>query len=223
MKKLFLNWKQNGSLQSITEFKNNIHNSNKVVLFPPLPYLTFSQSSKFEIGAQNVSAFNNGAFTGEVGASMLKNCNTKYCLVGHSERRELFKETNENLSLKIKLLKQHGITPILCIGENLYERRENKVFKKLNHQMEIFENNVLIAYEPIWSIGTGITAKIEEIEEISNFIYKNYSIKIIYGGSVSSNNAKNILQLPLISGVLIGGASLKVNEINKILDDTSRC
>jgi triosephosphate isomerase (TIM) len=221
MKKLFLNWKENGNFNSLLSFKTKLKQNNSVVLFPPLPYLNFAHSHKLKIGSQNVSQFEKGAFTGEVSASMLKDCKVQYCLVGHSERRSIFKETEVELLLKIKLLQKYSITPILCIGENLTERNNKTFFEKIQKQMKIFQKNqnILIAYEPVWSIGTGITPSNQEIEEISNFIYKNYSIKTIYGGSVSSLNAKEILNLSYISGLLIGGASLNVNEINQILDD----
>ena len=222
MKKIFLNWKQNGSFNDIINFKNKLIQSEGVVLFTPSPYLYFASSNKFEVGSQNVSAFGNGAFTGEVGALMLKECGVRYCLVGHSERRTIFNEKEPELSSKIKLLKQVGITPVLCVGENLEERKSGKIFSKIQKQMEIFESGVLVAYEPVWSIGTGITAKEEEIAEVSSFMHQNYKIDVIYGGSVSSSNSKSILNIPHISGVLIGGASLKVDEVNKILNDNSR-
>lgn len=222
MKKIFLNWKQNGDFTKIANFKNNVNKQDGVVLFVPHPYLTFASSIKYDTGSQNVSAFLNGAFTGEVGASMLKNCKVKYCLVGHSERRKFFNETNQELSSKIKILKSNSIIPVLCIGETLLERKNGTFLNKLKKQMEIYESGVLVAYEPVWSIGTGLVPTHDEIAEISKFLNINYSIQVLYGGSVSSKNAKSILSIKNISGLLIGGASLKYEEVNKILDENSR-
>jgi len=218
MKKIFLNWKQNGGFSQILNFKNHLQASNyEVVLFLPNPYLYFASSTQFMIGAQNVSTFQGGAYTGEVGADMLSGCGVRYCLIGHSERRSLFNEGEDLLKSKIKLLKQNGITPVLCVGESRLEREEGKTFKALDRQMSIYESGVLVAFEPMWAIGTGKTPTEEQILEVSKFLNFNYGVEMLYGGSVSSNNAKSILNIQFVSGVLVGGASLKIEEVNKII------
>jgi triosephosphate isomerase len=220
--KILLNWKQNGNLNHILNFKNQCLGNSNVILFTPSIYFTFASSNKFLIGSQNVSSFENGAFTGEVGAEMLAEIGVRYCLVGHSERRQIFKETDDDISRKIKNLKKFGITPVLCIGETLDERMAKTFFHKLTNQMKIFEDGCLIAYEPVWSIGTGLIPKNEEIFEITSFLNKNYGVETIYGGSVSEKNAKTISSIQFVEGLLIGGASLDVNKVNIIINDTTR-
>jgi triosephosphate isomerase len=216
--KIFLNWKQNGSFTSILNFINNLQETNhELVLFLPFPYLNFANNGKIKIGAQNVSCFKSGAFTGEVGADMLKEVGAKFCLIGHSERRKYFNENNFHLKSKIKLLKLAGITPVLCVGEELSERKSGIFFEKLKSQMEIFETGVIIAYEPIWAIGTGLVPSNEEISEIADFFLKNYKISVLYGGSVSEENIKNITSIKGIDGVLVGNASLDFNKVNKMI------
>ncbi len=219
--KILLNWKQNGSFGAILNFKNNIKNGD-LVLFAPFPYLGFLNSSKFQFGSQNVSQFENGAFTGEVGADILAEIGVKYCLVGHSERRQYFNETESQISSKIKQLKKNNIIPVLCVGENLEERKQGEFLEKIKQQMKVFESGVLLAYEPIWSIGTGIIPKMQEIQDMANFFFLNYGIEMFYGGSVNEKNAKEITKLNNIQGLLVGGASLDVEKVNIIINDTSR-
>ena len=216
--KIFLNWKQNGSYASILNFINNLQEtSHELTLFLPSPYLSFANNGKIKIGAQNVSCFKSGAFTGEVGAGMLKEVGVKFCLVGHSERRKYFNENNAQLKSKIKLLNLSGIIPVLCVGEEFSERKAGIFFEKLKSQMEIFETGVIIAYEPVWAIGTGLVPSNEEISEIADFFLKNYNISVLYGGSVSEDNIKNITSIKGIDGVLVGNASLDFNKVNKMI------
>lgn len=218
MQNIFLNWKQNGSYASILSFVNQIKLNNKynVVLFLPFPYLFFA-NGKIITGAQNVSHFKDGAYTGEVGASMLQEVGVKYCLIGHSERRALFEETSFQLKEKIKRLKEHNITPILCVGESQKARKDGNYLQEIERQMSAFSQNVIVAYEPIWSIGTGLIPSTHEIAEVALFIKKAYNTEVLYGGSVNEANAKNILSTSNINGVLVGGASLNVNIINSII------
>jgi triosephosphate isomerase len=221
-KKIILNWKQNGSLGKLLEFKNNCIKNPNVILLAPFPYIIFASCENFYLGAQNVSSFERGAFTGEVGADMLAEIGVKYCLVGHSERRQIFNETEEEISLKIKNLKKVGIKPILCIGETLEERKSNTFFEKLSKQMKIFEDSCLLAYEPVWSIGTGLLPKEEEIADIATFIKNNFGVEVIYGGSVSEKNIKSILHINNLEGFLIGGTSLDLQKVNQIINDITR-
>ena len=218
--KLFLNGKQNGSYSSLLEFTNNLKEggAHEVIIFPPFPYLSFINYNKIKVGAQNVSEFENGAFTGEVGAKMLKEVNVKYCLIGHSERRLYFKEDNNILSKKITHLLNHSIIPVLCVGESLKERKCGTMFKVLEEQMKVFQEKVIVAYEPIWAIGTGSIPTIKEISEVAIFFKQNYNISILYGGSVNESNIKEISSISNIEGVLVGGASLEFKKVNKMLE-----
>jgi triosephosphate isomerase len=221
--KVFLNWKQNGTSSEISNFLSLLELSSiskeiEVCLFPPFPYLGISSSDKnLTTGAQNISEFEGGSFTGEVSAFMLKDFKVKYCLVGHSERRKYFFEVEENISAKIKLLEKNGIIPVLCIGETLNERKEGKFFELLLKQLGVLTSNCLIAYEPVWAIGSGVTPSVYEIREVADFVFSKYNKKIIYGGSVNENNIDEIGKISDINGVLVGNASLFGEKVNKIV------
>lgn len=214
---IFLNWKANGS-KDLTNLYNNLDVTNgKVIPLPPLHLISMLDQTKFHIGSQNVSQFENGAYTGEVTAQMLSELDVKYCLVGHSERRQHMGENNEIISAKIQNLCKHGITPILCVGENSTERQNNTHFNVLKTQLEVFTQECIIAYEPVWAIGTGSVPSNNEIDDVINWIKQHYAIannppKVLYGGSVSANNIATIAQTKA-DGVLVGGASLKPNEV----------
>ena len=184
------------------------------------------------MGSQNVSEYDNGAFTGEISAEMLAENKIFHSIVGHSERRTLFSETDEKINIKIKQLLSNNITPILCIGENL-EQRDTNTFKQIiDLQLEKAFNNIkvddqliIIAYEPIWSIGTGVIPEISQINEVHEFIRtkikhmypKNVNqFKITYGGSVNLKNYHTILSSKAVDGVLVGGASLDIKSFYEI-------
>ena len=232
------NWKQNGNLkQSIKLTKDIIAKVEKdkfkheIIIFPPCLYLLQSQKINkdniIKIGAQNVSAYNNGAYTGEISASMLKDSKIRYCLVGHSERRHIINESNEICSNKALRLYENNIKIIYCIGETLaeYKNKKTKVvlkkqiqylMKNINEQINNKPNNIIFAYEPVWAIGTGLVPTSKELLVTFNFIRytvdsagkKNKSIKLLYGGSVSPDNASDLMKTKHIDGLLIGGASL---------------
>lgn len=184
-------------------------------------------SKKVALGAQNVYYETKGAYTGETSVDMLHALNVSYCIVGHSERRSLFNETDEDVNKKAKKLLEVGIKPIICVGESLEERNANTHYSKIENQIKIGLKditadqikNVVIAYEPIWAIGTGVTATSAQAEEICKYIRKVISdtynesvadnIKIQYGGSVNAKNASELLNMDDIDGALVGGASLK--------------
>jgi triosephosphate isomerase len=184
------------------------------------------------MGSQNVSEYDNGAFTGEISAEMLAENKIFHSIVGHSERRTLFSETDEKINIKIKQLLGNNITPILCIGENLEQRNTNTFKKIIDIQLEkafknikIDDHTIIIAYEPIWSIGTGITPDISQIIEVHEFIKtkikqmypKNANqFKIAYGGSVNLKNYYTILSPKAVDGVLVGGASLDSRSFYEI-------
>jgi triosephosphate isomerase (TIM) len=191
------------------------------------------------LGAQNVYWLDEGAFTGEVSPVMLKDAGCRYVIIGHSERRQFFGETNETVNKKIKAALKHGLTPIICVGENLQEREANNTFKVIQNHIqgslnEIIEQDLLktvIAYEPVWAIGTGKTATPEQAQEVHKYIRdllrKMYSdeaaesIRIQYGGSVKPENIAELLSKPDVDGALVGGASLKVDSFSLIVTKAS--
>lgn len=240
------NWKMNKLFPQADDLTNEIAEELRqydtsdvdVIICPPYPYLELvsdiSEDGDFFTGAQNVCKFENGAYTGEVSASMLKSLGVDYCIVGHSERRRYFCETNQDIAQKIDRLLFEDITPIICLGESLQEREANKYFDVIKQQIEegIFHlsademKKCIIAYEPVWAIGTGKTASKEQAQEVHAFIRglieKKYGdevseeVSILYGGSCNAKNAAELFQMPDIDGGLIGGASLKAKDFIQI-------
>ena len=229
------NWKLNGNLQFIDQFISNISlpnaNSKCVVICPTAIHLDYLSKNKngFYVGAQNVSEHEEGAYTGEISVRSLIETNVDFCIVGHSERRQIFKEKDQDINLKSQRLVANNVIPIICIGETLEQKEKGITNTVLEEQLmnsipssSTFENTI-IAYEPVWAIGTGLTPTIDEIDETHRFIRshndKFNKYKILYGGSVKANNAKEITHLANVDGALIGGASLKSEEFTKIIQD----
>ena len=229
------NWKLNGNLQFIDQFISNISlpnaNSKCVVICPTAIYLDYLSKNKnsFYVGAQNVSEHEEGAYTGEISVRSLIETNVDFCIVGHSERRQIFKEKDQDINLKSQRLVANNVIPIICIGETLEQKEKGITNTVLEEQLmnsipssSTFENTI-IAYEPVWAIGTGLTPTIDEIDETHRFIRshndKFNKYKILYGGSVKASNAKEITHLANVDGALIGGASLKSEEFTKIIQD----
>lgn len=214
--------------QEYLEQISKIVTKEKIVLCPT--YLNIPSSincSNVEIGSQNISAYEEGAHTGEISAKQLSSYGVKYAIIGHSERRTEQKETSLEVNRKIKKALAENITPILCIGETKNERDKNLVKKVLTSEIEIaFKDltnkdkaKIIVAYEPIWSIGTGVLPTNSEIEECINLIRKlTPDSKILYGGSVNDNNIDNLKKIMSIDGYLIGGMSLDITKFNKFLD-----
>ena len=213
---------------------SNIDTRVKKILCVPFPFIGLVSNmcegnSSIYIGAQNCSSKEEGAYTGEVSAKMLGSLSVDYVIVGHSERRDMFNESNNEVLSKVRLALSNNIIPMFCCGEPLSVRKQNNHINYINNQLEesILKlekeefKNLVIAYEPIWSIGTGATPKLEEIESCI-FELKNYqkmeNYKILYGGSVNLSNSGNICNLNSIDGVLIGGASLKIEEFSQIIN-----
>ena len=190
--------------------------------------LNILEGSNIKLGAQNVYPEDKGAYTGEISAPMLVSAFVDYCIIGHSERRSIFNESNEFINKKAKKLLENNIKPIICVGETLEERESGSMFDVVSKQLvkcieeiskEDMERNVVIAYEPIWAIGTGKTASSDDANKMCRFIRKAIEMKygaktaekvrILYGGSVNPTNAKEILEMEDIDGALVGGASLK--------------
>lgn len=249
------NWKMNKTpdegilltdeiLVLLNQRQFNPHDETDIVLCPPFTHLksiaellfNFKlKSIDLKIGAQNCHWENQGAFTGEVAAQMVKACGAEFVIIGHSERRQYFNETNQILSKKVKIVLEHHLYPIFCCGESYEQRNGNKHFEIIESQLKegMFHLNKseieksVIAYEPVWAIGTGVNAKPEQAQQIHEFIRKlierNYDIEtannisIIYGGSCNVSNAKSIFSQPDIDGGLIGGASLKAKDFVEII------
>ena len=243
------NWKMNKSFDEaedlICQIEENLADTNfstEVVLCPPLLYTELvtdhanDDDSNFYAGAQNVCEFNDGAYTGEVSAKMLANMDVAFCIVGHSERRKYFGETNANVLNKMLRLLENDIVPVMCCGESLDERKANQHFDVVKKQIEetLYTlapeqmERVMIAYEPIWAIGTGETATPAQAEEMLAFIRSLVEKKfgtemaastyILYGGSCNAKNALDLFCQPDIDGGLIGGASLKAEDFVKIIE-----
>ena len=226
MSKLVIaNFKMNGSKELIESWVKDFHEekeSNKTIIVAlPSLYLSNYKDSNFNLAGQNVSNQSSGAFTSQLSAQMLKDCGAEYCLIGHSEARQYLMETNENIKEKFDQLAAELIQPILCIGEPLEIKEASKTTDYLLEQLKFLssdQENIIVAYEPIWAIGTGLTPEIEDIQLAVDCIRGrfNKSIKVLYGGSVNSSNAANISAKTDIDGLLVGGASLNPKEFAKI-------
>lgn len=239
------NWKMNmlpdATIRFIDELTPLVKSTqSEVILCVPYTDLFYAlltaQNTNIKIGAQNMHWEESGAYTGEVSAQMLKSIGVEYVIIGHSERRQYFNETDETVNKKIKSAFNVGIKPIVCVGESLEERESGKAVEKVTKQVQLAlegltENqveDVIIAYEPIWAIGTGKTATSEDannmIKQIRQEISKLYGqivaerVIIQYGGSVKSSNSKELFSTSDIDGALVGGASLKSDEFAKIVN-----
>ncbi len=239
------NWKMNMLPGEAIEFINELtplvkDTENEVILCVPYTDLFYSlltaQNTNIKIGAQNMHFEESGAYTGEVSGKMLKSINVEYVIIGHSERRQYFAETDETVNKKVKAAFKNGLKPIVCVGETLEEREAGEAVEIITKQTELAlegltneqVENTIIAYEPIWAIGTGKTATSEDannsIKEIRNKIKEIYGqetasrVIIQYGGSVKSSNAKELFNMSDIDGGLVGGSSLKAEEFSKIVN-----
>lgn len=192
-----------------------------------------AQQTNIHVGAQNVFYEDKGAYTGEVSATMLKSINTEYVIIGHSERRRYFNETDEIVNKKARKALENGLKPIICVGETLEEKEQGKAIEVITNQvakalkdLTIKDlSNTIIAYEPIWAIGTGKTAtkedaenSIKSIREKIKSIFNTDDVSILYGGSVKPENAKELFSMPNIDGALVGGASLKADSFAGIVN-----
>lgn len=241
------NWKMNLTYQQGEQLLDGILKENiqladhqAAVFAVPFPYLMMaaqklSGRNNYSASAQNCSDQKSGAYTGEVAAEQLKSVNIRYCVLGHSERREYFSERNQSLAQKVALCLQNGITPIFCCGETLSIREvgaqegfvETQLMESLFHFSEAEIRQIVIAYEPIWAIGTGKTATVEQAQEmhahIRSLFAKKYNksvanhVPILYGGSVKAANAKELFHSPDVDGGLVGGASLNATEFISII------
>jgi triosephosphate isomerase len=239
------NWKMNASKVMLNELLASILKNTPqqadVVVFPPSPYLIAAadklQGSTVKVGCQNISPFHSGAYTGEVSANMLVDCGCEAVLVGHSERRTLYAETDANVLVKTEAALVAGLIPFVCVGETLAERESNQTEAVIEKQINAVVNGLSIqqlakcvfAYEPVWAIGTGKTASPEQAQQVHAFIRGLLAMKdadlalnshILYGGSVKADNAKELFAQQDIDGGLVGGASLKAEEFLGICNPT---
>lgn len=239
------NWKMNmlpnEAISFIEELAPMVKNTeNEVILCVPYTDLFYAlltaQNTNIKIGAQNMHFEESGAYTGEIAGNMLKAINVEYVIIGHSERRQYFNETDESVNKKVKAAFQAGLKPIVCVGETLAQKEAGKTEEIITNQTKLAleglskeqVENIIIAYEPIWAIGTGKTATSEDannsIKAIRNKIAEIYGqtvangVIIQYGGSVKSTNAKELFEMSDIDGGLVGGASLKADEFSKIVN-----
>ncbi len=239
------NWKMNKGIKEAVSFIKNfnklIKNSkNEIVICPPFTLLNESnkliKNTNIKLGAQNMHFEEKGAYTGEISPLMLKDAGCEYVILGHSERRQHFNETDDLINKKVKSALKNKLKPILCIGETLKRRESNKTMDVVKTQLENCLNNVnkgemervVVAYEPVWAIGTGKNATPEQAEEVHKFIRsllsKIYNKKIsdnvgiIYGGSVNPDNIKDLMRMKNINGALVGGASLDAKNFARIFN-----
>lgn len=229
------NLKMNLNLEQIKLYINEIDgliNSNRVIICPSYIYIPYFLNKNYLVGTQNIASTEDGAYTGEVSASQVSSMNIPYTIVGHSERRSIFNETSVEVNKKVKLALSNNLKVILCIGETKEEKDNGLTNSVLSLQLkesllEIDANlleNVIIAYEPVWSIGTGNIPTNEDIIEITNYIkstvnniYNNLvNIPVLYGGSVNEKNIFQLNEINEIDGVLVGGASLSSSKLNII-------
>jgi len=246
------NWKMNKTTKDAIELANGLKrelykvDDVEIIICPPFTALdevseaVVVSESNIEIGAQNMHWENSGAFTGEISGPMIKDLNCRFVILGHSERRQYFHESNEIVNKKVKAALKIGLTPIVCVGETLEEREKGKTFAVLtDHVTNSLEGltademkNVYIAYEPVWAIGTGKTATPEQVQQAHQFIRglikKNHSaecadeIIILYGGSVKPSNTVELVTQEDIDGALVGGASLEIKSFSEIVKLTSK-
>jgi len=236
------NWKMHGNSRSVEQLLSELKPSvaasaAEVAVIPPYLYLSQAMSlladSDIAVGAQNVCKYRGeGAYTGEISAGMLKEFGCRYVLVGHSERRALFGETDECVAEKLAVALEQGLQPILCVGESLEQRSAGETLRVVGRQLQAVLQGVnqplddmVVAYEPVWAIGTGETASPEQAQDVHAFIRQELAtfdrglsakIRILYGGSVKAANAEELFAQPDIDGGLVGGASLDASEFAAI-------
>lgn len=245
------NWKMNKTAQEASAYAEaflphtkNLEKEIEIIICPPFTALStlspYFRNSLIKLGAQNMHWEEKGAFTGEVCAPMIKEWGCQYVILGHSERRHIFRETSEEIGKKVKKALEWGINPILCVGETIEEREKGETEKIVEEQLllgvadipDTKASSLVVAYEPVWAIGTGKAATPEDAREVISFIRDKLSfrfssevsdnIRILYGGSVSPENVLDFLRKEEIDGTLVGGASLDPLKMIKIVEETLR-
>ena len=233
MKIIASNFKTNHTRKSTKEFINNINNflqdkeiKNEVYIFPTATALDeLDTVSNLSLGAQNAYCVKNGSFTGEIGTEQLDEFNIKTILIGHSERRHIMGETQKDITLKYNYYKALGYKIIYCVGEPL-EVKEKGMTDTLGYIQEQFNGidleyaNVIVAYEPVWAIGTGLVPSVEDITTIHKKLKKKFTQPLLYGGSVKTTNIEEILSIPNVDGTLIGSGSWKIEDFKLMIEKT---
>lgn len=216
--------------QGLRRFELELADQVEIALCVPDTLLAaFSASEDVRVGAQNISEYDSGAYTGEISADLLKEQGCNLVIVGHSERRQLFAESSEQVANKAAQALRHGLTPIVCVGETEQQREQGRTFEVVGEQIQAVQRElkasdiekIWLAYEPVWAIGTGKTAQPEQAQEVHSWIRAQLGeagikIPLLYGGSVKAANADQLFQQKDINGGLIGGASLDLNEFQSI-------
>lgn len=206
--------------QSLDLFLQNIH--QEVYIFPPSSSLPYGDFSCLKIGAQNAYLSTHGAFTGEIGLIHLQELKIKTLMIGHSERRMMFAEDHTLCKAKFDFFAKQGMEIFFCVGENLAVRQEGRVKEFLQDQLagiDLSYSHLIIAYEPIWAIGTGVSANLDEIKQTCKMLKDLGCAKVVYGGSVNANNAGEIMDLESVDGVLVGGACLDLENFCSIIQE----
>lgn len=240
------NWKMNGNQQTNAALLADIvshwqkEQAAEVVICPPYPYfqqtLALLANSALVLGAQNVSEYTDGAYTGEVSAQMLAEWQCQYVIIGHNERRRMQHETDAQVAQKFIAVQAAGLTPILCVGESLVDREQGNALFVIERQLRaVIEQvgvqafaNAVVAYEPVWAVGTGKTASPEQAQAVHYFIRQQLGelgskVRVLYGGSVKSHNAEQLFAKQDIDGALLGGASLDAKEFLSICAIANEC
>ncbi len=232
------NWKMNGSRELCKEFARNLSRFQdvEVLIFPSALYIAqlvsdFQDASSISVGIQNIFKQPSGAFTGEISAEMAADAGATHVLIGHSERRSLFGETDRVVAEKLAAAYRAGLKAVVCVGETLDEHMNNQaeevVERQLQAILEFVTDNTLLAYEPVWAIGTGKTALPDQANGMQELMRKKIhashvvdgeSIRILYGGSINADNAPDLIRKQNIDGYLVGGSSLKVDQFNQICE-----
>ncbi|MFH1536922.1 MAG: triose-phosphate isomerase [Patescibacteria group bacterium] len=233
MRKIIMaaNWKMNKTSTEVNAFleslkKIELNKEREVVVCPPFLYLPLLKDSGIKYGGQNMHWEEEGAYTGEISANMLKDLGCEYVILGHSERRQYNKETDKKINMKVKQAIKSGLIPIFCLGESEKQQEEGKTQEIIRNQLEkglkgiTDYTSIVVAYEPIWAIGTGKTATPEQAQEVHAEIRKivGEETSILYGGSVKPDNIKELMEKEDIDGGLIGGASLDPQDFAKIVN-----
>lgn len=246
---IIANWKENPiklkeaeKLATDIKQKSADFSEKEVIICPPFVYLSSLKEiladSGIKLGAQNIFAEMQGAYTGEISVGMLQDFDCNYAIIGHSERRKYFRETNEEINQKVKLAMKEKVTPILCVGEDQIEKENDQTMQVLESQLTsalneitekmVINSGLIVAYEPVWAIGTGNNADPEVVLSVNIFIKKLLiklynravlkKVNIVYGGSVTSKTASVYMEESGVNGLLVGGVSLKSNEFIKIIE-----
>lgn len=237
------NWKMHKNKEEASVFLSSLSQLQSKVsvwVFPPVIHMglcdSFLKGSKIRYGVQHISQYEQGAFTGEVSVAMAKSYGASAVMIGHSERRHVYAETLEQVRQKVELAKQHQMKILLCVGETDRQRESHQTFSVIQEQLETALKGleepslVMVAYEPVWAIGTGKVASVDQVNQVHAFIqdclntlFSDPKIPILYGGSVKSENAKLILSQPLVDGALVGGACLNLQDFSTLIQLAEQC